>query len=107
MKIKTQSIIEYILLIGLVGTVLIGMNTYAKRGIQAVIKLSADKLASQEGYRKDRESPGLGGSRGDSKEESLVWEKISKGKLEKKKGSFSSSNSKWRAIIGEQRDRRL
>ncbi|MFH1768101.1 MAG: hypothetical protein ABH858_02930 [Candidatus Omnitrophota bacterium] len=42
---KVQSMVEYAFLIGTVSAALIAMNTYAKRGIQAVVKLSADTLS--------------------------------------------------------------
>ena len=46
---KAQSIVEYIILIGIVSFALISMHTYAKRGIQVVAKLSADKLGEKFG----------------------------------------------------------
>lgn len=49
MKAKAQSIIEYALLLGIIGLALGVMQLYFKRGIQAAIKVSADQLASQEG----------------------------------------------------------
>ncbi|MFH1768027.1 MAG: hypothetical protein ABH858_02560 [Candidatus Omnitrophota bacterium] len=42
---KAQSIVEYTFIIGIISAALMSMNTYAKRGIQAVIKLSADKFS--------------------------------------------------------------
>ena len=47
LKTKAQSLSEYALLIVLVMAVVLGMQTYMKRGIQAVIKLSAEQLAQQ------------------------------------------------------------
>lgn len=49
MKAKAQSIIEYALLLGIIGLALGAMQLYFKRGIQAAIKVSADQLGSQEG----------------------------------------------------------
>ena len=46
---KVQSIVEYTVLIGIVSLALISMHTYAKRGIQVVAKLSADKLGEDFG----------------------------------------------------------
>jgi hypothetical protein len=45
---RAQSISEYVLVIGLVSAALVGMQVYMKRGIQAVIKDSADELGIQE-----------------------------------------------------------
>ncbi len=44
---KGQSIIEYVLVIGVVMVVLIGMQVYMKRGIQGVIKTLADQVGEQ------------------------------------------------------------
>lgn len=44
---KAQSTSEYVILIGIISLVLIGMQTYMKRGIQAVIKVSADEIGEQ------------------------------------------------------------
>ncbi len=49
MKAKAQSIIEYALLLGIIGLALGAMQLYFKRGIQAAIKVSVDQLGSQEG----------------------------------------------------------
>ncbi|MDP3723318.1 MAG: hypothetical protein Q8R91_07470 [Candidatus Omnitrophota bacterium] len=38
---------EYAILIGIVTAAIVGMQTYAKRGIQAGIKLAADQLGDQ------------------------------------------------------------
>lgn len=45
---RAQSISEYVLVIGLVSAALVGMQVYMKRGIQAVVKDSADELGIQE-----------------------------------------------------------
>ena len=42
-----QSFLEYTILIGIVVTVLLMMNTYMKRGIQAMIKATADQVGNQ------------------------------------------------------------
>lgn len=42
-----QSIIEYILLVGIVTLVLIYMGTDFKRGIQSVVKVTADQMGTQ------------------------------------------------------------
>ena len=47
-KIKAQSIIEYSIILGLVASVFFAMQTYLKRGIQAGLKISADRLGIQE-----------------------------------------------------------
>lgn len=44
---KSQSMVEYTLIIGTVALALTFMSTYGQRGIQSVIKLSADNLGSQ------------------------------------------------------------
>lgn len=44
---KAQVILEYSLVIGLVLAALLAMQLYAKRGIQAVIKIASDEIGSQ------------------------------------------------------------
>ncbi len=46
---KSQSLIEYSLILAIVGAALVGMQFYMKRGLQAAIKISADQLGSQQG----------------------------------------------------------
>lgn len=48
MNKRAQSMLEYTLLIGIVALALMAMQTYGRRGIQAVLKLSVDKLGAQE-----------------------------------------------------------
>jgi len=51
---RAQSIAEYVVLIGVVSLALImGMQVYMKRGIQAVIKTSADEMGSQKDTETD------------------------------------------------------
>ena len=45
---KGQSIMEYVVLIGVVAAAVLGMQAYAKRGIQAGIKVAADRIGSQQ-----------------------------------------------------------
>ena len=42
-----QSILEYVLLVGIVTLVLVYMGTDFKRGIQSAVKVTADQLGSQ------------------------------------------------------------
>ncbi|MBI3319016.1 MAG: hypothetical protein HYZ89_00285 [Candidatus Omnitrophica bacterium] len=44
---KGQAIVEYAILIGVVTAAIVGMQAYAKRGLQAGIKLMADQLGDQ------------------------------------------------------------
>lgn len=44
---KGQTILEYAVLIAIVGAVFIGMQTYIKRAIQAGVKIAADQIGSQ------------------------------------------------------------
>ena len=44
---KGQAVVEYAILIGVVTVAIVGMQTYAKRGLQAGIKLAADQLGDQ------------------------------------------------------------
>lgn len=47
-KEKSQSLVEYAFILVIVGTALMGMQMYMKRGIQAVIKTSTDQLGAQQ-----------------------------------------------------------
>ena len=42
-----QTLLEYIILIGIIVTVLVAMSPYLKRGIQSVIRVTADQLQFQ------------------------------------------------------------
>lgn len=44
-----QSISEYVILIGIVSMALLAMQTYMKRGIQAVVKVAADEMSQDAG----------------------------------------------------------
>lgn len=46
-KSAGQSLSEYVIFIGVVSAALMGMQTYVKRGIQAVVKTQADAIGSQ------------------------------------------------------------
>lgn len=47
-KRKAQSLMEYAFIIGIATLALTAMATYGRRGIQDVIRLSSDRLGSQE-----------------------------------------------------------
>lgn len=44
-----QTMLEYLLLIGVVTLVLVSMGTDFKRGLQSMVKVTADQLGNQEG----------------------------------------------------------
>ncbi len=44
---KAQSITDYVLLVGIISAALLGLQVYMKRGIQANIKVIADKIGDQ------------------------------------------------------------
>lgn len=46
-KMKAQSILEYVLILGIVAVALSSMQLYFKRSIQAAIKLAADDIGDQ------------------------------------------------------------
>lgn len=46
-KSRAETISEYALVLGLAAAGLMGMQTYMKRGIQAVVKAAADEMGSQ------------------------------------------------------------
>ena len=48
MNRKAQSLLEYIFLIGIVTMALFAMNTLFKRGIQGIIKVTADQIGNQQ-----------------------------------------------------------
>ncbi len=45
---KAQSLLEYVILLGVVATVLFAMFTGVKRGIQGVIRITADQVGNQQ-----------------------------------------------------------
>ncbi len=44
---RAQSISEYVLMLGIISLVLVSIQLYMKRGIQAVIKNTADEIGNQ------------------------------------------------------------
>ena len=49
-KPKSQSIGEYVILVGVLVTALISMQAYLKRGIQSVVKHQADQMSEGKQY---------------------------------------------------------
>lgn len=47
MNKKAQALIEYALIIALIAAALAGMQTYLRRGVQAIIKTSSDDFGDQ------------------------------------------------------------
>ena len=45
---RGQSMVDYVLLLGVISAALIAMQVYMKRGIQAAVKVSCDQLGPQE-----------------------------------------------------------
>ena len=45
---SAQSILEYILLLGIVAFVLFAMNSLIRRGVQSLIKVTADEIGNQQ-----------------------------------------------------------
>lgn len=52
---RAQTLLDYILLLGIVSTVLFAMNTSIRRSIQAVVKGAADHIGRQEESDQDFE----------------------------------------------------
>lgn len=44
---RAQSIMEYVVLLGVIAAALTAMQIYFKRGIQAVVKVAADEMGEQ------------------------------------------------------------
>jgi len=53
---KAQSVIEYTLLLALIGAALAAMQVYMKRGLQGVVKVAADQLGPQR-YQYEQSNP--------------------------------------------------
>lgn len=53
LKDKGQSIIEYTIIVGIVSVVLFYMGTGIKRGVQSLIKVTADQVGNQENSDQD------------------------------------------------------
>lgn len=53
---KAQSVIEYALLLALIGAAVVAMQVYMKRGLQAVVKVTADQLGPQQ-YQYQQTNP--------------------------------------------------
>ena len=48
MRIKAQTLLEYIILVGLVTMVLFAVSQIFKRGIQGIIKVTSDEIGNQQ-----------------------------------------------------------
>ena len=44
---KAQSLLEYVVLIGIVTAALVAMTPYLKRGVQGIVKVMADQIGAQ------------------------------------------------------------
>lgn len=47
MKKRAQSVLEYVVILGVIGAALVAMQVYFKRSIQAVVKTAADQMGEQ------------------------------------------------------------
>ena len=56
-NIKAQTLLEYLILIGIVTVVLFAMYHAVKRGAQSVIKITADQIGNQQ--RADQREPNI------------------------------------------------
>jgi len=116
---KCQSIVEYTVLIGIVSMALVGMHTYAKRGIQAITKVSADKLTQGFGGQEanivinsdwlDIWQPQELLSTSELSSENVKAQTVDSltGKVKKAKGSFGSNRTKSFSIGGRKIDKDL
>ncbi|MFC1599301.1 hypothetical protein ACFL2W_00770 [Candidatus Omnitrophota bacterium] len=52
LSFRAQSIMEYVLVIGLVSIALGAIQSYTRRGVQSIIKVSTDRLGNQTDYTK-------------------------------------------------------
>jgi len=116
---KCQSIVEYTVLAGIVALALAGMHTYAKRGIQAITKVSADKLT--QGFGGQEANTAIDSDWLDAwqPQEPLAISELSSenvtaqtvdsltGKVKKVKGGFWSNETKYFSIGGEKIDKKL
>lgn len=64
--LRGQSIVEYAILLGIVTAAVLGMQVYAKRGIQAGLKMTADSLSPFAPNDADGEKAQVDGMRYDS-----------------------------------------
>lgn len=109
---KSQSIIEYTFIIGVVSLALAAMTGYGQKGIQAIIKLSSDKLGDQKKFtgaesteynRDEAYAEGLAGTTLDSRNEisrqSIDKREVSSGTGKEKSGSYIEGDLK-RKFLG-------
>ena len=113
-KSKTQSMMEYTILIGLVGLAILGIHTYARRGIQVVIKLAADPVGKQEDYARRQENvfsvgdpvgPSMTEAQDLISQQSLDVRDVFHGKATEKVGSFQEGISSQITFQGRTEDR--
>ena len=51
---RGQTILEYLMIFAVVSAAMLGMQVYAKRGIQAAVKIAADQMSPVEGPEDDK-----------------------------------------------------
>ena len=115
-KAKAQSIMEYTIVIGLVGVAVLGMITYGKRGIQVAIKVAADEIGRQEDYsRRQKSILTVGESYGPSVtdavdviyQDSLEVRDVSRGVVRERIGSFQEGYATQETYEGGTQDKRV
>ncbi len=53
MEIKGQTVVEYIVLIGIITLALVTMGPLFKRGVQSLVKVSSDQIGAQQNAEQD------------------------------------------------------
>ncbi len=92
---KAQNFVEYTLILGIVGVALFTMQTYFRRGVQSVIKVTADDLAMQGEPFKDQER---------AEEKKLVDKKAKDTYKFEHKYEYGSNSSQNVTIINDGKD---
>ena len=110
-KNNAQSMMEYILVIGLVSVTVLGMSTYGRRGIQVAIKLAADQIGRQEDYAQritsvlkvsETVGPSATAAVDKSSQDSLQIRDVSQGKVRERTGGFqegTTSQSTYEGVL--------
>ncbi len=103
-KSKAQSLTEYALFLGVVGMAFITLQVYMKRGIQAVIKVAADEVGTQEDPLEDSLINKQSDSIIDTTSDNSQVSRASEGGSQGKEFNYSSTSTGESTFISQEEE---
>lgn len=92
---RAQSLIDYVIVVGIVAAALIAMRVYMVRGVQAGIKVAADELGSQEGLAFETEYVAASVSEMTSYPDDEISEAVAEGGSLERRLNLKTTSEGW------------